>query len=151
MEYSSSPSAATSSVDPDLVHVLVSPKSAIFLLWYHLPWHVSKTVSTESRKDTWKNWKMTHDRKQIDTCQLLISPHRLLPACHVATVFCNTCCPPRYLPAWTKPRGAPTCPMVAASANVHTWIRASSDVSATRQRSKTGFPTKFPFVVEKTF
>jgi hypothetical protein len=41
----------------------------------------------ESRKDTWKNWKITRDRKQTDMCHLLISPRGLLPACHVAILF----------------------------------------------------------------
>ena len=63
--------------------------------------------------------------------------------------LCDTCCPLRYLPAWTKPRGAPACPMAPASADVYTWIRASSDVSAMRQRSKNGFVIKFPFVTKK--
>ena len=93
------------------------------------------------------------EKLEDDTCQLLISPRGLLPARRVAILFATRAA--RHI---SYQRGQSDverqrvrCPMAAASADVHTWIQASSDVSATRQRSKTGFLTKFLFVIEKTF
>ena len=61
-------------------------------------------------EDTWVNWERTHGNMGKGHMALLISSCGLVLARHVVILFCDTCCPTRHLPTWTKPRGVQACP-----------------------------------------